>query len=83
MVDVLLSSPDFRPPERGGVPVWLHLEAQGGGHAVVIVARPAADGELWVVANRHLSYHSYLRQAFSRVNVVASTPKYSVLRAVR
>lgn len=52
MVDVLLSSPDFRPPERGGAPVWLQLEAEGGGHAVVIVARPEADGELWVVAPR-------------------------------
>lgn len=52
MVDVLATSPDFRPPERGAGPVWLQLESEGGGHAVVIVARPEADGELWVVAPR-------------------------------
>ncbi|WP_100867956.1 hypothetical protein [Novosphingobium kunmingense] len=50
MVDLLLTSPDFRPIERGGPPVWLQLEAEGDHHAVVIVARPDADGELWVIA---------------------------------
>ena len=52
MIDVLTTSPDFRPPVRGAGPVWLQLEAEGGGHGVVIVARPAADGELWVIAPR-------------------------------
>lgn len=52
MVDVLAASPDFRTPAVGGGPVWLQLEAEGGGHAVVIVARTAADGELWVIAPR-------------------------------
>jgi|GEM_PF-2020038 len=50
MVDVLATSPDFRPPERGGAPVWLQLEGEGGSSAIVIVARPEADSELWVVA---------------------------------
>lgn len=49
MVDVLSTSPDFRPPDRGDAPAWLQLEAEGGGHAVVIVTRPAADVGLWVV----------------------------------
>jgi hypothetical protein len=50
MVDVLATSPDFRPPAPGGGPVWFQLEAEEGRHAVVIVARPRADGELWVIA---------------------------------
>lgn len=50
MVDVLATSPDFRPPALGCGPVWLQLEAEEGRHAVVIVARPRADGELWVIA---------------------------------
>ena len=50
MVDLIASSTDFGPPERGGAPVWLQLEAEGDRRAVVIVARPAADGELWLVA---------------------------------
>ena len=52
MADLITSSPDFRAPERGGPPVWLQLEAEGGRHAVVIVARPRADGELGVGARR-------------------------------
>ena len=50
MVDLLAASPDFRPPEAGGAPVWLQLEGEGGGNGVVIVARPRTDGELWVIA---------------------------------
>ncbi len=50
MVDLVASSPDFRAPPRGGAPVWLQLEAEGDRHAVLIVARPEADGELWVIA---------------------------------
>jgi len=50
MVDVLATSPDFRPPAIGCGPVWLHLEVEEGSNAVLIVARPSADGELWVIA---------------------------------
>jgi len=52
MVDVLATSPDFRPPAPGGAPVWLQLETEEGRYAVVIVARPRVDGELWVIAQR-------------------------------
>lgn len=52
MVDLLATSPDFFPPVRGSAPVWLQIEADDGSHAVVIVVRPEADGELWVVAPR-------------------------------
>lgn len=50
MVDIFVSSPDFRLPAVGGAPVWLNLESDAGNHSVVIVARPHADGELWVIA---------------------------------
>ena len=50
MVDQLATSPDFRPPELGGPPVWLQLEAVGGASGVLIVVRPRADGELWAIA---------------------------------
>ena len=50
MVDLLATSPDFQPPLSGTGPVWLQLESENGSAAVVIVARPKADGELWVVA---------------------------------
>lgn len=52
MADLITASPDFRPPERGAGPLWLQLESEGDHHGVLIVARPAADGELWVIAPR-------------------------------
>lgn len=45
------------------------------------VLRPG--GELWVVGNRHLGYHVRLRRLFGNCELVASDPKFVVLRAVR
>ncbi|MFI7290608.1 methyltransferase [Streptomyces anulatus] len=40
-------------------------------------------GELWVVGNRHLSYHTHLRRIFGNCTTVAGDPKFVVLRAVK
>ena len=40
-------------------------------------------GELWVVGNRHLGYHAKLKRLFGNCDVVASNPKFVVLRATR
>jgi 23S rRNA (guanine1835-N2)-methyltransferase len=40
-------------------------------------------GELWVVGNRHLGHHIRLRRLFGACEVVASTPKFVLLRATR
>ncbi|GLW24001.1 ribosomal RNA large subunit methyltransferase G [Microbispora amethystogenes] len=40
-------------------------------------------GELWVVGNRHLGYHVKLRRLFGNCEVVASDPKFVLLRAVK
>ncbi|MGW6461791.1 methyltransferase [Streptomyces sp. NPDC055078] len=40
-------------------------------------------GELWVVGNRHLGYHVRLRRLFGNCEVMASDPRFVVLRAVR
>ncbi|MEO6882275.1 MAG: methyltransferase [Mycobacteriaceae bacterium] len=42
----------------------------------------APGGELWVVGNRHLGHHARLKRLFGGVSVVASNPKFVVLRAV-
>lgn len=42
-----------------------------------------AGGELWVVGNRHLGYHVKLRRLFGSCEVVASDPKFVILRAVK
>ncbi|EGX55083.1 hypothetical protein SZN_34712 [Streptomyces zinciresistens K42] len=40
-------------------------------------------GELWVIGNRHLGYHVQLRRLFGDCRVVASDPRFVVLKAVR
>ncbi|MEU9336076.1 methyltransferase [Streptomyces sp. NPDC048290] len=45
------------------------------------VLRPG--GALYVVGNRHLGYHTKLKRVFGNSAVVASDPKFVVLRAVR
>ncbi|MFG3410222.1 methyltransferase [Streptomyces sp. NPDC048142] len=40
-------------------------------------------GELWVVGNRHLSYHVHLRRIFGNCTTVAGDAKFVVLRAVK
>ncbi|MFI1418597.1 methyltransferase [Streptomyces sp. NPDC020731] len=40
-------------------------------------------GELWVIGNRHLGYHVKLRRLFGNSEVVASDPKFVVLKAVK
>ncbi len=45
------------------------------------VLRPG--GELWVVGNRHLGYHVKLRRVFGNSRLVASDPKFVVLKAVK
>ena len=42
-----------------------------------------SGGELWVVGNRHLGYHTKLKRVFGNVAVVASTPAFVVLRSER
>jgi 23S rRNA (guanine1835-N2)-methyltransferase len=45
------------------------------------VLRPG--GELWVIGNRHLGYHVKLRKVFGNSRLVASDPKFVVLKAVK
>jgi 16S rRNA (guanine1207-N2)-methyltransferase len=43
----------------------------------------AHQGELWVVANRHLAYQPKLKKLFGNCTAVASNNKFVVLKAVR
>ncbi|MFF5859712.1 methyltransferase [Streptomyces sp. NPDC012751] len=45
------------------------------------VLRPG--GELWVIGNRHLGYHVKLKRLFGNSTLVASDPKFVVLKAVK
>ena len=43
----------------------------------------AAQGELWVIGNRHLAYHAKLKRIFGNCEVVASNKKFVILKALK
>lgn len=85
--DGLFSQPDnsadlilFNPPFHSGAAVHagtsLRLFAEAG--RVL-----KSGGELWVVANRHLSYKSALRTLVGETREVRRTPKFTVTRSFK
>ncbi|MCF3123009.1 methyltransferase [Streptomyces arenae] len=75
-VDLVLNNPPFHSHQATtGATAWRMFS---GARAAL---RPG--GELWVVGNRHLGYHVKLRKLFGNCQVVASEPKFVVLRAVK
>ncbi|MFI9345294.1 methyltransferase [Streptomyces sp. NPDC052773] len=75
-VDIVLNNPPFHSHQATtDTTAWRMFS---GARRVL---RPG--GELWVVGNRHLGYHVKLRRLFGNSEVVASDPKFVVLRAVK
>ncbi|MGW1076118.1 methyltransferase [Streptomyces sp. NPDC002537] len=75
-VDLVLNNPPFHSHQATtDVTAWRMFSG----------ARDAlrTGGELWVVGNRHLGYHVRLRRLFGNCEVVASDPKFVILRAVK
>ncbi|MEU9234300.1 methyltransferase [Streptomyces subrutilus] len=75
-VDLVLSNPPFHSHQATTDATALRMFAQSRK-----VLRPG--GELWIVANRHMGYHTHLRRLFGNSEVAASEPKFVVLRAVK
>ncbi|MFF3335327.1 methyltransferase [Streptomyces sp. NPDC002888] len=75
-VDVVLNNPPFHSHQATtDTTAWRMFT--GARRAL----RPG--GELWVVGNRHLGYHVKLRKLFGNSQLVASDPKFVVLKAVK
>ena len=72
---VLCNPPFHEQRARGDSVAWTMFT---DAHAAL-----APGGELWVVGNRHLAYHAKLHRIFGNCEVVASSPKFVVLRARR
>ncbi|WP_189263583.1 methyltransferase [Streptomyces fuscichromogenes] len=75
-VDVVLNNPPFHSHQAtSDATAWRMFS--GAKRAL----RPG--GELWVIGNRHLGYHVTLRRLFGNSRLVASDPKFVVLKAVK
>jgi 23S rRNA (guanine1835-N2)-methyltransferase len=75
-VDLVLNNPPFHDNNAVGDAIAWQMFSDS--HEVL-----APGGELWCVGNRHLAYHAKLKRRFGNCEVVASSPKFVVLRAVR
>ncbi|MFG3531430.1 methyltransferase [Streptomyces sp. NPDC047917] len=75
-VDLVLNNPPFHSHQA-----TTDATARTMFHGARDALRPG--GELWVVGNRHLGYHTRLRRIFGNCTTVAGDPKFVVLRAVR
>jgi 16S rRNA (guanine1207-N2)-methyltransferase len=75
-VDLVLSNPPFHSHQATTDATAWRMFSQAED-----ALRPG--GELWVVGNRHLGYHVRLRRLFGNSRLVASDPKFVVLKAVK
>ena len=75
-VDLVLTNPPFHSHQA-----VTDATARNMFHGARAALRPG--GELWVVGNRHLAYHTQLRRIFGNCVTVAGDPKFVVLRAVK
>ncbi|MFJ7199200.1 MULTISPECIES: methyltransferase [unclassified Streptomyces] len=75
-VDLVLNNPPFHSHQA-----TTDATARTMFHGARAALRPG--GELWVVGNRHLGYHTRLRRIFGNCVTVAGDPKFVVLRAVK
>ncbi len=76
LYDVVLCNPPFH---QG------HVVGDGVAWQMFANARESLriGGQLWIVGNRHLEYHTKLARLFSGVRQLADHPKYVVLAATR
>ncbi len=74
--DLVLNNPPFHQQQTVGD----HIARQMFRDAKRVL-RP--KGQLWVIGNRHLGYHAQLRKLFGNCALIASNPKFVVLKAVK
>ena len=73
-LDLILCNPPFHQQQVvGDFLAWRMFQQSR--------AALVTGGELWIVGNRHLGYHTSLKRLFREVEQVAATPKFVILRA--
>lgn len=74
--DLILCNPPFHQQQAIGDEIALGMFR----HAARVLR---AEGELWVIGNRHLGYHNKLKSHFGRVEMVVSNQKFIILKAIQ
>jgi 16S rRNA (guanine1207-N2)-methyltransferase len=73
--DLILNNPPFHQQSAvGDATAWRMF------HQSRNVLKPS--GELWVIGNRHLAYHSKLKRLFGNCTTIASNRKFVLLKAI-
>ncbi|WP_321531728.1 methyltransferase [uncultured Desulfuromonas sp.] len=75
-VDLIINNPPFHQQQVVGDQVAWQMFRQ----ARQVLKR---SGQLWVVGNRHLGYHTKLKRLFGNCKLVASTHKFVLLTATK
>ncbi|MCK5479145.1 MAG: methyltransferase [Methylococcales bacterium] len=75
-MDLIVCNPPFHQQNTIGNQIALTLFKHS--HRVL-----RQGGELWVIGNRHLSYHIDLKRLFGQCNVVASNDKFVIWKVVK
>lgn len=72
--DLILCNPPFHQSHVVGDQIAWRMFAHSARHL-------RANGELWIVGNRHLHYPAKLKRLFGHVRQIAANPKFVVLAA--
>ena len=72
--DLVVCNPPFHQSQTVGDSVALSMFKES---ARVL----RAEGELWVIGNRHLNYHKKLQHNFAQVELIVSNKKFVILKA--
>lgn len=75
-LDLVLCNPPFHQQQVVGDFLAWRMFTQA-------ISALSKGGELWIVGNRHLGYHLKLKRLFGKVEQVAATPKFVILRAIK
>jgi 16S rRNA G1207 methylase RsmC len=72
--DLIVINPPFHQQNTVTTDIAMSMFAQAK-------ACLTSNGELWIVANRHLNYQSSLKRWFRKVNVVTQNDKFIIIQA--
>lgn len=72
--ELVLNNPPFHQQHATGINIALRMFRD----AKRVLKK---NGELWVIGNRHLGYHSHLKKIFGHCDLVASNKKFVILLA--